>query len=316
MPRSNPPENGNVRPDEVSLALIAPLPAEMPVGSAFGLKLRAFSPAGDLRGGRIELMADDEVLASRTLGELRDGGNETGELAVTAPGRLGTFNWRLVFPRQEIGGNAYPESTLPLAFRTRPHQTSLAVWDVPSPVLVGTCFCIKVGAKSSGECALAGARIEIRDAGGARLGLGTLGETALPGTSALYFAEIELTAPTQEGTASWIAAFAADDTRLPHNAAAAPFGIVAVKPPAHRLTVTVTETETHAPVENVQIGFGPYRAATDADGRAELATAAGSYELSVWKPDFEASPVTLDIAKDTRVEVALTPLPKERTAWD
>jgi hypothetical protein len=303
--------------DDVSLALITPLPAKVPVGCALGLKVRASSPSGsDLGGGRIELVAADAVLAGGTLAELRGGGNETAELAVTAPDRLGAFSWRLVFPRQEIGGIAYAESTLPLAFRTRPHQTSLAVWDIPSPVPVGSRFRIKVGAKSSGECTLAGAAIDIRDAGGTRLGQGTLGEAPLPGTSALYFAEIELAAPVQEGTASWTAVFAADDAKLPHLGASATFGVMAVRPPAHRLTVTVVEAESHAPIENVQIGFGPYRAATDAAGRAELATAAGTYELSVRKPEFEAAPLTLDIDEDKSVEVALTPLPKERTAWD
>jgi hypothetical protein len=306
-----------VSANEVSLALVAPLPAEVPVGSRLDLVVSAACSTGrDLCGGRIELMDGDKIVASAALAEFNDGCNQTLALAFRAPEQLGEFAWRLVFPRQDIAGMTYPESVLTLAFRTVPHGTSLAVWDIPSPVLIGQRLRIKVGAKSSGECALAGAAIEILDASGATLGRGTLGDTPLPQTSALYVAEIELTAPAQDGIFSLTAAFAADEARLPHTPASTTFTLVAVKPPAHRLTVAVVEAQSRAPVENVQIGVGPYRAATDATGVAQIATAAGRYELAVWKPDYEADPVTIDIDKDVRVEVALTPLPPERTPWD
>jgi len=291
--------------------------AEVPAGSALRLQAKASCVDGrDLRGGRIEVRAADAIVASSPLAEFRDGGNLTAELAATAPAALGEFAWTLVFPRQEIAGIAYPESALPFSFRTVPHRTSLAVWDIPSPVAIGERLRIKVGARSSGACALAGAKVEILDARGARLGGGTLSDAPLPQTSALYFAEVELDAPAQDGMVTLTAAFAAEETKLPHTGASTTFTLVAVKPPAHRLTVAVVEAETRAPVADVQIGCGPYRAATDAGGLAHLATAAGRYELAVWKPDFTADPVSIEISADTRVEVALTRLPPERTAWD
>jgi hypothetical protein len=222
----------------------------------------------------------------------------------------------LVFPRQEIAAVAYPESALPLSFTTVPHRTSLAVWDIPSPVPVGERLRIKVGAKSSGACALAGAKVEILDASGASLGGAALDDAPLPQTSALYFAEIELTAPAQAGMITLTAAFAADEAKLPHTGASTTFTLIAVNPPAHRLTVAAVDADTRVPVADVQIGCGPYRAATDAAGLAHLATAAGRYELAVWKPEFTADPVAIEISDDMRVEVALTRLPPERTAWD
>jgi len=87
---------------------------------------------------------------------------------------------------QEIGGIAYEGSALLVSSQTRPHQTSLAVWSVPSPVRMAGCFAVTVGAKSSGACALGGARIEIRDETGAPAGRGILGDTPWPRTDALY----------------------------------------------------------------------------------------------------------------------------------
>jgi hypothetical protein len=309
--------SNKVSGDKVSLALVEPVPAEVPAGSELRLKLRAAAGTGrDLCGGRIELRAADEILASGALAELRDGGNQTGELVARAPAALGDVNWTLVFPRQEIAAVAFSESVLPFSFQAVPHRTSLAVWDIPSPVPIGERLRIKVGAKSTGECALAGAKVEIMDASGASLGGGTLGDAPLAQTSALYFAEIELTAPAEPGMVTLTAAFAAEEASLPHTGASTAFTLVAVKPPAHLLTVSVVDAESRAPIADVQIGCGPYRAATDAGGLAHLATAAGRYELSVWKPDLTADPVTIDISNDMRVEVAMTRLPPERTAWD
>ncbi len=61
--------------------------------------------------------------------------------------------------------------------RTMPQATSLAVWANPSPVMMGHTFTIMVGAKSSGACELQAAQVEIQDETGARIAVGTLGET-------------------------------------------------------------------------------------------------------------------------------------------
>jgi hypothetical protein len=312
MRRRGLPELAEVNLDRVSLELVEPIPAELPVGAKLALKVKASCAAGrDLRGARIDLLAADEIAATGLLGEFG-----AGELAVAAPQRLGEFTWRLVFPRQEIGGIAYRASALALAFRTRPHQASLAVWDIPTPVTVGARFCIKVGAKSSGDCSLAGMQVRVLDANGTEMGCGTLGDAPLAGTGALYFAQIELVAPAHDGQFSWTAAFAAEAAAMPHLGAATGFSFVVVKAAEHRLTVTVIEAGSAAPVEDVQIGLGPYRAATDANGLAQIETASGRYELAVWKAELEALPITLDIDKDACVTIELTPLPKERTPWD
>jgi hypothetical protein len=306
--------------EPVNLAFAEPVPAGVPVGSLFRAKIVASCASGsDLSGAVIKLVASAETIASVTLNQQIDGPaiqELVAMLVAKAPARVGEFIWTVLFPAQEIHGRTYPENALPMSFRTRPHRTSLAVWDVPAPVVIGEKFAVKVGAKSSGACGLAGAKVEILDAAGNAVAHGTLGHAALPGTDALYWTEIALTAPAREGTFSWTAAFAAFEPELPHSGCAAAFSIVGVKPPAHRLIIKVIEDPSLQPVADAQVGVGPYRGATDANGLADIAAAAGRYELAVWKSGFAAAPVAIEMREDTHIEIALTPLPKELTVWD
>ena len=90
---------------------------------------------------------------------------------------------------------------------TEPHPTSIAVWGVPSPVVVNRRFAAAVGVKCSAGCPLGRRRVVVRDAAGAHVGHGSLGESPAPGTRALYAAEVMLEAPAEEGVHAWTAAF-------------------------------------------------------------------------------------------------------------
>jgi hypothetical protein len=81
------------------------------------------------------------------------------------------------------------------------------------------------------------------------------------------------------------------------------------------LTIRVVERDVAAPVADVQVALGPYRAATDAAGRAQIEAPAGSFELAVWKTGFEAAPVAVEITADAEVQVEMTRLPEEVKAW-
>ena len=300
----------------VKLELVRPVAAEMPVGADIALQVKVSDAAlSDLRGGLVEIVMAERGTTTRPLADYRDGHNETEELVVKAPAQLGEFAWVLVFPRQEIDGLAYEERRLPLAFKTAPHRTSLAVWDVPSPVRIGDGFRIKVGAKSSGGCALGGAKVEVRDANDKAVGHGTLGETPWPDTGALYWTEIALTAPRDDGPLSWSVVFAAQEPKLPHAGASTTFSFTAVKPPAHQLTVKAIDTESATPIEDVLVGLGPYRAATDGAGLANIAAPAGRYNLALWNAAFEVAPMTVELNADTLVQVELKRLPEEVKGW-
>jgi len=304
------------RTHRVTLDLVPEVPPEVPVGTNIGFKVRVSCGDGiDLRGGHVEITASEQVVAAPALIECRDGCNETAAISVRAPDRLGAYDLTVVFPCQEIGGGIYEESALPISFRTRPHRTSLAVWAVPSPVPIGGRFSVTVGAKSSGTCDLQGAKVEISDEAGVTVGHGTLGHTPWPGTSGLYWAEIGLTAPLGEGTFSWSAAFPEQELKLPHDGSSAAFGFAAVRRPEHRLTVKVTEGEATAPLADVHVALGPYRAATDAAGMANLEIPTGHFTLAVWKSGFEAAPQTVEIAGDVSLRVEMERLAQDPMVW-
>jgi hypothetical protein len=304
------------RAHRVSVEVVPPVPAEVPVATSVSFKVRVSCADLDLRGGHVEILASEHVVATPALVEHRDGCNETAAIAIRSPVEVGGYGLTIVFPRQEIGGEIFEENLLPIAFRTRPHKTSLAVWAVPSPVRTDSRFSVTVGVKSAGASELKGANVEVSDEAGTVVGHGTLGDTPWQGTSGLYWTEIGLTAPPREGTYSWAVAFPARGLALPHDESFASFGFVAVGAPAHRLTLKVTESEGAAAIADVQIALGPYRAATDAAGVANLDVPAGHFDLATWKAGFEYAPTSLEIAGDVSLQVEMKRLPQEPTVWD
>ena len=63
------------------------------------------------------------------------------------------------------------------------HTTSIVVWDVPTSLVVGETFRVKVGIKCSAECRLANAPFGIHDHQGARVADGALPGDLWPGTT-------------------------------------------------------------------------------------------------------------------------------------
>jgi hypothetical protein len=179
----------------------------------------------------------------------------------------------------------------------------MAVWSVPSPVVMNRSFKVKVGVKCSAMCPLVGRLVEVCDETGARIGESRLSETPWPRTSALYVAEVELATPANEGLSSWSARFPANEPGLPHAEASATFSFRTARPPEHRVTFKVTEKDTKAPLENVDVRLGLYRASTDAQGVATLELPAGVYELDAWKSGYETLPMTVRVSKDLMVQV-------------
>jgi hypothetical protein len=194
-----------------------------------------------------------------------------------------------------------------MAEATTPHETSLAVWDTPATVVAGERFAVKVGAKSSAGCALAGGRIAVAGADG--IATGRLGDAPWPGTAALFFVEVERRAPVEPGPCQFSVRFDAAGLGEPHRGAQANFSTMVVAKPEHTLTVRVVAGE--APIETAQIRLGPYRATTDGDGVAEVKLAKGRYALVVWKAGYDTPSTPLDIAADARVQVEAIAQPEE-----
>ena len=199
-----------------------------------------------------------------------------------------------------------------------PHSTSIAVWGVPSPVVAGGRFAVTVGVKCAAACSLAGRPVVVRDAARAEVGRGRLDSQPAPGTRGLYAASVALAAPVQAGVYAWTATFPAAGTgppppadgsaaaspAPPHAAAQAAFSFRAAAPPEHCVTVTVHDQEAEAPLAAVEVHLGPYRAATDADGRARVDVPAGDYDLYVRKAGYAPHTGRVAVTSDVSLQVA------------
>ncbi len=187
---------------------------------------------------------------------------------------------------------------------TAPHKVSIAVWDVPSLVLLGESFRVKVGVRCSSQCELAGHVVGVRDETGANRGEGRLGEAPWPGTTGLYAAEMDLFAPATEQMCTWSVTFEASDMGVSHGQTTHELTFWTARPPEHRLQVRVVEEQSEAPLANAYVRLGAYRASTDSDGWAVLDVPAGTYDLSIWKVNYEATRRTVDVTKGTEIRVA------------
>jgi hypothetical protein len=298
--------------DRIEIELAEAVPEEVDAGAALALMVRLQSSAfATLDGTPFEIRAGDDVQLSGELRELTGDRHDTAKIPLTAPDEIGAFTWTLLVPEHTREDKVCSETSLPFSFRTRPHATSLAAWDCPSPVVIGETFRLKVAAQCSAGCAtLPGERIVIRDARGAEVASAMLGSTPWPRTEALYWTEVEVPAPAETGVHAWKVEFAADRLRLPHDGASFAFSAMVDRPAEHTVIVKVCVEESHAPIDDAQVRLGTRRAATDASGIARLAVPSGTHELFVWKAGFEAPTRRVEVTSDASIEVAATALPE------
>jgi hypothetical protein len=145
----------------VHLTVNEPLPLEAPAGNSVAVMARASCPdRHDRTGMAIAVTAPDGQAAMHAFAMHADGVSETAAIALAAPPCLGVHLFRFTLPAHEIAGTRYAQAVLDVPVRVTPQATSLAVWDVPSPVVAGTRFVIKAGAKSAANATLAGRAIE------------------------------------------------------------------------------------------------------------------------------------------------------------
>jgi hypothetical protein len=174
--------------------------------------------------------------------------------------------------------------------------TSLAVWDVPMPVVAGERFAIKTGVKTGSG------RVEVCDATGAVVASGTLGEAPWPGTEALHWAELDLPAPAKDGVAKYTVRCGAAETW---------FSVVAAAKPDCTLKVQITEQESKAALDGVEIRIGAFHARTDKAGRAELRVCKGEYQLQLWRTAHISSPRPVKVDGNASIALTMTHVPEE-----
>lgn len=185
---------------------------------------------------------------------------------------------------------------------------SLAVWDVPMPVTAGEKFAVKIGAKSSSRRELDGYRVAVTDASGVLAASGALGQEPLPGTEALYWTMLEVTAPARQATEYEVRLIPGATI---DEAVATRFSIAIAPKPEHKLRVTITERDSAEALGDVEIRLGPFHARTDKSGRAELQLCKGDYQLQLWRTAHIAPPQPISIKGDTSLELTMVHVPEE-----
>ncbi len=258
-------------------------PSEVDAGADLTLKGKvSCTPPEDLRGKTLLIKDQDGAVAeSIELTEFDGETNETGEFMVKAPVMPGAYTWLAVCPSDAKAGISHEEPSAPFAFTVKPHRTHVVVWDAPSTIECGEGFSIKFGVKCSSECRPHGWTLEVRDHDRKKLAGATPSDDAWPGTTALYYTEVDLTAPDTEGLYAWDAKATATDLDVPHEEGRASFGVRVVPTPECVLTVEAIDMERQTPVKGAKVVVHPYRAFTDEGGVAEVRVPKGAYRIFV-----------------------------------
>ena len=224
------------------------------------------------------------------------------------------------------------------AEETKPHTTNVVVWDIPSAIVVGERFRIKVGMKCSDECDLANSPFGIYDNGlqgseagsgirdpgseeetgirdqgtgeGKRVATGKLSSDLWPGTTGLYVAEVELEAPSEEGLYTWSAKALGSDGEIPHADGSVSFGVRVVSHPEYLVTVETVDKESQTPLSGARVVMHPYKAVTDERGIAQVRVAKGAYRLFVSQSRYLTFGLPVEVAADmtARAELYVEPV--------
>jgi hypothetical protein len=236
------------------------------------------------------------------------------------------------------------EASAPISSPVTPHATSVVAWDIPSAIVAGERFRMKVGIKCSNECQLTNTHFGIYDHEGAHVATGTLPDERWPGTTGLYVAEVELESPAEEGLYTWsvkgpstelgagpstglgagpstglgagpVTALGEDpglDAGIPHVEGSTSFGVRVVSHPEHLVRVEAVDKDSQTPLSGARVVMHPYNAVTDERGVAEVRVAKGTYKLFVSLPRYLTFGLPVEVNADVtaRAELYLEPVPE------
>ncbi len=286
-------------------------PSEVAAGAKLTVAVGVSCPNGcDLRGQSVSIRdRDDAELARCELTGFDGETYVTSACVLAAPVEAGEYGWRAILAGHESDGVLHEPTLTAFSFAAKAHLASVSVWGLPSAIAAGERFRLKVGVKCSAGCKLAGRTLGIFDHQGKQVGDGRLLNEAWPGTSALYFAEVEAKAPLTTGTYEWHVKAPGSPLPPPHAAGACTLSINVVGSPDCELTVTAFDRATQMPIKGAHILVHPYRTSTDETGVAKVKVIRGRYKLYVSGFNYIPCENTIDIDGNvaTRVELAREP---------
>ena len=203
------------------------------------------------------------------------------------------------------------EASTPISSTVMPHATSVVAWDIPSAIVAGERFRMKVGIKCSNECRLTNGHFGVYDHEGAQAATGTLPGERWPGTTGLYVAEVELAAPASEGLYTWSVKGLESDSG-PHVESSISFGVRVVGNPEYLVRVETVDGVSQTPLGGARVVMHPYQAVADARGVAEVRVAKGAYRLFVSQTRYLTFCLPVEVTADmtARAELDLAPVPE------
>lgn len=231
----------------------------------------------------------------------------TDPLVIKAPTIPGSYTWKAYYPEQDKEGVAHLEAAVPFTFTVKPlHVTSMAVWDVLSPVVAKDSMKFKVGVKCSADCQLQEQRIRIYNHENSIVATAQLGDKPWEDTGGLYWTEVELPAPTEEGLYNWQAKFLEPSLAIPHIESETSFSFRVVNSPECTIDVGVMDSKDKTPVQGASVILHPYRGVTDERGKVCLEVTQGEYQLYVaGLSAYESYQSQITVTQDTSIEVTL-----------
>jgi hypothetical protein len=245
----------------------------------------------DLRGAMVEILAQGAVITQVELSSFDndDAVNQTDMFILTAPTEPGEYTWTAVFEPKEEENTLHMPVSASFTFVVEPHMITLSSWDLPFPVIVGSKFTLKAGARCVGDCKLAGEQITLYDQQGALLATGILGKEPYKDTVGVYWTELELDAPGETGVYEWELKFSRSDRLLAHDDASHTIVFRAARPPEYLLTIEVISDFKKVPVVNALVAITSegisYRAWSDNAGTVTFNVPKGEYRLLITADD-------------------------------
>lgn len=268
------------------------------------------SPSGDLVGHTLKVKDESGAEAGvLELADIDDEENAAGSVALKAPVKAGDYVWSVLSPAVVKDGVSYAEASKTISFSVTPHTTRVLAWDIPATAVAGDRFTIKVGIKCSSECKFADKAFAIYDHEGAKIASGTLSGDIWPGTTGLYFATVELKAPSSADLYQWSVKSAGKDLERPHAEGAAEFSLRVVARPECVIKVEAVDKISQEPVAGAQVALHPYKTVTDERGFAEIRVPKGAYALFVAKRKYLTLGLPVQVTADmtARAELDLEP---------
>ncbi|MGP1355800.1 carboxypeptidase-like regulatory domain-containing protein [Roseicyclus sp.] len=204
-----------------------------------------------------------------------DGGRMRALLRLAAPRAPGhhTLSVRVL-------GSDGPVAERALAVEVVAPVVRPSVWNLPPAIPAGQSFRFTVGLASTPGWSAANRGFVVEDADGNSVQSGLTGAEAVAGSEGLFSAEVEVAAPVKSGRHLWRVRPLDPGTDAPR-IVSAEVHLNVVQPPDRVIRIRARDAVTGAPVERARVVAHPFRALTDAEGRAEIAVPAGAYRVFV-----------------------------------